>query len=128
MFAERRSRTDERGQALVEFVLVTGFLLLVILGVLDLGRGVYSYGVVASAAREGARYGITDPTNSAAIQTQAKAATSGLEQTRIAVISVCSPGCYVGSSLTVTVTYGFQPVSAFFTNLTLRGVSTMTIE
>lgn len=46
----------QRGDGLVEFALVLPVLLLLIFGILDGGRAVYAYHVVANSAREGARY------------------------------------------------------------------------
>jgi Flp pilus assembly protein TadG len=46
-----------RGQALVEFSLVIMVFLLLIFGLIDLGRLVYANNALAQAAREGARYG-----------------------------------------------------------------------
>jgi Flp pilus assembly protein TadG len=50
-------RSDERGAGLVEMALVTVLLLLLLAGVVDLGRVFYEYIIVTNAAREGARYG-----------------------------------------------------------------------
>ena len=50
-----RVRRDRRGQALVEFALVLIPFLLIVLGILDVGRGIYVYNGVAEAAREIAR-------------------------------------------------------------------------
>lgn len=50
------SATRSRGQALVEFTIALPVLILLVAGVLELGRG-YSYAVATSdAARDGARY------------------------------------------------------------------------
>lgn len=46
----------QRGDGLVEFALVLPVLLLLVFGILDGGRAVYAYHVVANSAREGARY------------------------------------------------------------------------
>ena len=46
------------GQALLETALVLPLLLLIIMGVFDLGRGIYAYNVISNSAREAARYGI----------------------------------------------------------------------
>src|SRR5260370_4101098 len=51
-----RRRRRSQGQALVEFAIALPILILVVAGVLELGRG-YSYAVaVSDAARDGARY------------------------------------------------------------------------
>jgi TadE-like protein len=46
-----------RGQSLVEFALALPFLLLIIFGLVDLGRAVFVSNSLAEAARDGARYG-----------------------------------------------------------------------
>lgn len=48
-------RRRDRGQALVEFALVLPVFLMLLMGVFDLGRGIYMYNGVAEAAREIAR-------------------------------------------------------------------------
>ena len=52
-----RSHRDDRtrGQALVEFSLVLIPFVLILMGIIDLGRGIYMYNGVAQAARELAR-------------------------------------------------------------------------
>ena len=52
----RRSSSASRGQALVEFAIALPILILIVAGVLELGRG-YGYAIATSdAARDGARY------------------------------------------------------------------------
>jgi hypothetical protein len=53
----RRVRGTRKGQALVEFVLVLPFLLLLLVGLVELGYGFYDYMVMANANREGVRLG-----------------------------------------------------------------------
>jgi len=50
-------RRSERGANLVEAALVVPILILILAGVVDLGRAFYSYIAIANAAREGARAG-----------------------------------------------------------------------
>ena len=50
-------RDRRKGQALVEFVLVLPFLLLILIGLVELGYGFYDYMVMANANREGVRLG-----------------------------------------------------------------------
>jgi Flp pilus assembly protein TadG len=116
------------GQALVEFMLVFTVLALVLFGVFDLGRGIYAYTVCASAAREGARYGIALPNDGTGIQNRALANTAALDPSQITVTSACSPNCNIGSSITVTVNYTFRPVTLLFANVPMTGIATMTIE
>ena len=57
-----RRRRSGRGQALVEFALVLPLLVLLMLGLFDLGRAVYAFSTVNNAAREGGRLAIVDQT------------------------------------------------------------------
>jgi Flp pilus assembly protein TadG len=50
------------GQSLVEFALVLPLILLVLMGVIDLGRGIFAYNEVSNAARQGGRTGIVNQT------------------------------------------------------------------
>ena len=55
----RRSRRRRlAGQALTEFALIAPFFLLLIFGIIEFGRYVYTVQVLNNAAREGARYAI----------------------------------------------------------------------
>jgi Flp pilus assembly protein TadG len=56
----RRARDRSRGQALVEFALAIPIVLLLMLGILDLGRAVFAYNSVSNAARTGARVAIVN--------------------------------------------------------------------
>lgn len=54
----RFTRADRtRGQSLVEFALAFPIFILLIFGLIDLGRAVFVSNSLAEAAREGARYG-----------------------------------------------------------------------
>ena len=55
MILRRRSKHSDRGQALVEFALILPLFLLVIFGLIDLGRFVITDHILSQAAREGAR-------------------------------------------------------------------------
>jgi Flp pilus assembly protein TadG len=48
-------RTGQRSQALIEFALVSPVLLLLMFGVIDVGRAIFYYDTINHAAREGAR-------------------------------------------------------------------------
>ncbi len=132
--------SKERGQAMVEFALVLPIIILIVVGVVDLGRAIYAYSVISNAAREGARYASVDPTNTAEITTRTKALTSGLEASHIrvfpsCVINVANPAqaqppnpCDAWNFYEVRVEYDFQPATMFFASMTLKSQSTMTIE
>jgi Flp pilus assembly protein TadG len=78
-----------RGQTLTEFALVIPVVVLLFVGIVDLGRMVYAYNAVSNAAREGGRTGIVNQTVSA-IRQQAAAQATGLE------IDTSPPTCTAG--------------------------------
>ncbi len=131
----RKTRCRERGQAMIEFAFVMPLLVLILMGVFDLGGAVYAYNVVSSAAREGARYGIFKPLDTVGIQNQAKANTAALDPNLISVTTQCklaadnsAAACVKPNLLEVTITYQFRPFTLLFSPLTLTSKSEMMIE
>ena len=53
-----RPRDGQRSQALIEFALVSPVLLLLLFGIVDIGRAVFYYDTLNHAAREGARIAV----------------------------------------------------------------------
>ncbi|NOY99749.1 MAG: pilus assembly protein [Chloroflexi bacterium] len=58
----------ERGQSLVEFTVAITFMLILLAGVIDLGRALFTYTALRDAAQEGAVYGSVYPTNCSQIE------------------------------------------------------------
>lgn len=54
----------ERGQAMLEFMLTVVFLTLLIVGIVEMFGFIYTYNVMANAAKEGVRYAIVHGSNS----------------------------------------------------------------
>ena len=54
----------ERGQSLVEFAMIAPLLILLMVGILDVGRAVNAYVTISNAAREGSHYAALHPTAS----------------------------------------------------------------
>jgi len=67
----RRRHRGQQSQALIEFALVSPILLLLIFGIIDIGRAVFYYDTLNHAAREGARAAVkaqtTLPTNASVL-------------------------------------------------------------
>lgn len=53
----RRRRQRTRGQALVEFAMILPFFAMVLFGIIDMGRYVYTLNALNEASREAARFG-----------------------------------------------------------------------
>jgi hypothetical protein len=60
---DRAARRRARGQALTEFAIVLPLLMILFLGIIDLGRAIYIYNGVSQAAREIARAASVNPGN-----------------------------------------------------------------
>ncbi len=108
----------QRGQSLVEFALVLPLLILLLGGVLELGRAFFAYVAVTDAAAEGATYASIYPASSIQeITDRAQAATSGLIQLAPSMIQVERPSLTAGAPITVTITYPFTLVTPILGDL-----------
>lgn len=135
----RRGRL--RGQSLTEFAVALPVLLLLVCGILDLGRAFYAAVTVTDAARDGARTLITNTggygPGKEAGYAAAQAAASNLNG-GVAVTITCpdTGNACVGDPtgpvhdqpVTVDVSYRFQPLTPLFSSLgviTLHGHAVM---
>jgi Flp pilus assembly protein TadG len=116
--AEAVTTRSARAQALVEAALVLPLLILMMVGLFDLGRAVYADSTLSNAARVGSRIAIVNQ-NVGQIQAAAatKAAALDLLPADVSVsfrtnptdpTSTCSP-MRIGCVAFVTVTYQFHP-------------------
>jgi Flp pilus assembly protein TadG len=123
----RRDRGDG-GQASVELALVLPLVLLLLLGMVQLGLLVRDQILVVHAAREAAREAAVDPAGDAA--SRAAAASSTLDGARLTVTT--SGRGAAGSRVRVEVAYRAPTrvplVGAALGDLTLRASATMRVE
>ncbi len=122
-----KKQNQSAGQGLVEFSLTLPILMLILVGILDLGRLAATYVILTDAAREGARYGASTSANSTKIAQRIHGEVTGslVDYTQMpAPVVTCSPDCSVGNSVQVQVTYPFT----FITTYIFAGVSTMNIS
>jgi Flp pilus assembly protein TadG len=110
------SMKHQAGQELVEFAIILPLLLLLVFGAVDLGRLFHAYITISNAAREGARYGIIYPEDTASILTitRREAQESGLDlNPAVSAVVVSFPqGFGQQLPIRVTVTYHFQLILA----------------
>ncbi len=71
---DERMRTSERGQSLVEFAFGLVVLLILLTGIVDATRALYTFLSMRDAAQEGALYGSLKPTDNAGIESRARGA------------------------------------------------------
>ncbi len=103
-----RHSGSEAGQSLAEFALILFVLVMIILGIVDFSRAIYARSVIANAAREGARYAVIHPSDTAGIKKAAAALAVGLDNQNSFQVQVSGP---ISSSIAVSVTYVFRPIS-----------------
>jgi Flp pilus assembly protein TadG len=122
--------SGERGQDVVEFAIIFTVLFFVLMGIFDMGRAVYSYSVLFNAAREGARYGIIHPTDTAGIKAAVNKMAVGLDPNALTVTSSKPDSADVQVHLSYQFTIVTPVIQAIFgsNQLTLVSESTMRIE
>ena len=117
-------RTRERGQALVEFSLSIVIFLVLMMAIVDLGRGIYMFNGVSEAAREIARVASVHPGTTfggpeitAVVNTQKKLIPNLGNPTFSCVDIEGSPGlnvngeCPTGAQVTVSISAVYGPVT-----------------
>jgi Flp pilus assembly protein TadG len=124
----------DQGSNLVEFSLIAFMFIIVLVGIVEMGRMVLVYTTVANAARAGARYAIvhggdrtgsgydgpSGPGSTTQVVTVVKNfASAGLLNTANLTITVAYPGAKntAGYPVTVTVTYPYDPLVRYFNSL-----------
>jgi len=130
-----RQLQGSRGNNLVEFALVLPVLLMLLMGILDLGRAFYVYSAISNAAREGARRGIITPDDTAAIVTTVQEWAIGLDPDQMQITVQLVTAEPQPDRIQVTVTYSFHPVTPLVSRLlggqgylTLSTSTVMTVE
>lgn len=103
----QRGRGRGVGQSVVEFAIILPVLLIIVCGLLDIGRLYYAYVAVTDAAAEGAAYAAVHPDDLAGIYERAQDASGGLVQLSRELVGVERPTVRSGAPVTVTVAYTF---------------------
>lgn len=98
-----------RGQELIEYALTLPLLVLLLFVILDLGRLVYYYSALQNAVREGARWGIIRPGDTAGVETIVRDRALGLEPAGLTRVEITYNNDE--KTLKVRFRYGFAPVT-----------------
>jgi hypothetical protein len=105
------------GQSIVEFAVTMPILLMLILGVLDIGRGVIAAATLEHAVREGARTGIVaypDPGWDAQVVDRVRSSALLLDVSALTV-SVDTETASEGVFMKVSSEFGFRPIAPYIT-------------
>ena len=138
MTARRRGR----GQALVEFALALPIFLVLLMGVFDLGRGIYMYNGVSEAAREIARVTSVYPGGSlgssaqtAAVVAAQKGLIPGLGDPTFSCVDIdgsdYTKACLAGYQVKVVIFAPFSPVTpvlSFVGTWNMQSTSAVSIQ
>ena len=141
---DRLGRRRARGQALVEFSLTIVIFLVLLMAIVDLGRGIYQFNGVSEAAREIARVTSVHPgtpgalgstTNTAAVLAAQKALIPGLGNPTFTCVdidgSAVTDTCVAGMQVKVVILAPYQPVTPILSmigNIDLASSSTFSIQ
>lgn len=121
----------EPADAVVEFVLLAPVLLMLLLGVFELGRVVDAWVIVHNAAREGARAGAVAPADAATVAGQAAATylNSNLTSRDIPLGSIEATGLDVpNSDVTVTAMVQVEVYTPFMRAIAARNSVTLPVR
>jgi hypothetical protein len=105
------NREKNKGQGLTELALILPLFLLMLMFIFDLGRGIYYYSTIHSAAREGARYGAVNPCDSPGIIKRAQNIAVGLGDAITVSPSIQYTPEGLMDRVIVNLNYQFNPVT-----------------
>ena len=126
-----RNKSAATGTTIVEFAIVGMVFLLLIIGLMDVARGVWIYNSMSGVAREATRYAIVNGSFSptpASAKDISDFVKKRLWSPGVTVQTVWDPDNSRGSKVTVTVRYGYRPVLALFQSVPLIASSQMAIS
>ena len=114
--------SSRRGAVMVEFSLTfVLFFLVTVVAVMDFGRGIWAYNLVAHGARHGARFAMvggansSTPATAAAVEAVVRGHSFILDQTKLTVNTTwVDAGKSRGTEVDVHVAYDFVPALGIF--------------
>jgi Flp pilus assembly protein TadG len=130
------NKRRQRGAMTLEFTLSFLLFFTVVYGIMEFGRIVASYNILAGATREGARYAIVHGSASGSvasasdIQDVVRHWSIGLEKSSVVVTTTWTPGNTPGSNVRVQAQYTVLPFTGLIlaNGLTLRSNSQLVIS
>lgn len=126
----------ERGSAIIELAMSFLLFFVLLFAVMEFGRLVASYNILAGATREGVRYAIVHgsasgaPASSDDIATVVKRWAVGLDRNAITVNTTWTPGKGPGSKVQVQARYAVVPLTGLIygSSITIGSSSQMVIS
>ncbi|MEE8391842.1 MAG: TadE/TadG family type IV pilus assembly protein [Anaerolineae bacterium] len=118
----RKGKRKEKGQSLTEVAIALPVILLILAGVLDLGRLYYVTVALTDAAGEGAAYATINPYATDEIIARTVAASGGMVQIEADNVTIDYPVIQAGMPVTVTVEYDFTVATPIINAIVPDGV------
>jgi Flp pilus assembly protein TadG len=139
------SKWGQRGDVLVEFALAGMLGSLFLFAIIDFGRAIFTYNLVANGARLGTRYAMVHgsactlagcPAQPSDVQTYVRSKSSGVDTSSLTVSTSwaagtnCTTSPYKGPGclVTVTVSYPFKYILPFVKTVTMSSTSKFVIS
>jgi Flp pilus assembly protein TadG len=116
MKKDKSKSSQESGQSLVEMAVALVILLLLVGGVVDLGRAFFSTMTLRDAVQEGALYGSIDPTNTTSIKNHVLASSARVPDmigSDDITVEILGAPC-TGNRIRVTANYDDFPITMPF--------------
>lgn len=114
-------KKDQEGQSLVEVAIAMPLLILILAGILDLGRAYFTYIALTDAAAEGAAFAAIHPNDVPQIINRAADSSNGLVTLEPGMINVRVGELVAGDPITVTVDFDYRIITPFIQALVPDG-------
>jgi Flp pilus assembly protein TadG len=114
-------KNNQKGQSLVEVAITLPVIILIMAGVLDLGRAYFTYVALSDAAAEGAAYAAINPGDTTQIVERAVESSNGLLVLDQDQITIQNNSLTAGSPITVTVTYDYALLTPILDSIVPEG-------
>ncbi len=128
-----KARSTVRGQAIIEFALIFPILLLIIMGIFDLGYAVFANNMIENAARTGARAAAIQANSIEYIKQRARSVAPGVNLSNDSQIIISPQVREYKQPVSVTVRYLYHPITPLIGQvigggIQLSATSTMIVE
>ncbi len=116
----RQCNHSEKGQSMVEFAVGLVLLIILMAGIVDLGRALFTYMSLRDAAQEAANYAIINPSDTNGIKNRARESSNMMKsissdgQASTAVDVTINGGACTGNEVVIKVTYSNFPITMPF--------------
>ena len=131
-----RRNGREHGGTVLELGLVIALVMVLCVGIIDMGRAIHAYSALTHAAGRAARWAAVrsaqseDPASAAMVEAKALGDVVGLDPERIAVVTDWAPVNSPGGVVSVRMTYDYEPLTPLVPSdlIRLTGASQITIS